>query len=157
MMATHQPSFEKFFSEIPPQNLLIVLLGREEDDKSSLGNVLLGFEPNDQKRGFQVATTSSGIKFVTGKWRGMPKYVLDITVVDLPGFDDNQGHSWMNASVRSCLEEVKKRPHVLLWVRRAEAEVTDGDLVFIRPVVEFYGEYEGKKNITKKMMVVLTQ
>ena len=139
------------------KGIVVVLLGCTGDGKSSLGNVLLGFEPNDQENGFKTSaglrSCTDGTYHITGKWFGMEEKPT-ITVVDTPGFSDGEGRD--NEHRRRILETLKTeigQVDVFLWVKRADDRLTDADNQFFQLFSKSFGE----EVFNKRLLMVLTQ
>jgi hypothetical protein len=144
-------------------DLVIVLIGHTGEAKAAVGNVILGNRPNDLERGFSTdkATRSCNddqkLFCCMGKWRGMDAlspHGPTVTVVNTPGYPDGfPGDSDFRAACVKFHEQIRGRPHVWLWVKRADDSLEERDFALF----EHFSESVGSDVFGGKLVMLLTQ
>ena len=143
--------------------IVIMLLGCTRQGKSSLGNVLLGLNPNNNnEQGFKAAPGSHRVTTVTkaidGFWLGKKEpsnaMVTPITVIDTPGYFDGEGRNKDHS--KNLVEAIKKDVdviHIFLWVKKASDCFTEADKEFFKLMCDTFG----KDVFTSRTIMILTQ
>ena len=136
--------------------IVVVLLGRTGAGKSTLGNVLLGLDPDEgtafaTKAGFDSCTAETTFK--TGHWLGNEECPT-FTMVDTPSFSDCKSRDSKHwKKMVKVLKEDVGAVHVFLWVMRADARFEEID----REYFKLFSDVFGKEEFQKRLVMVWTQ
>ncbi|CAG0892679.1 unnamed protein product [Darwinula stevensoni] len=123
------------------RQLKICLVGVAGNGKSTLGNILLGLEPDDDG-GFETSSGARsctlGVQWKDGNFRG--RAGQPIRVIDTPGHGDGEGRD--KELRRNMVEELKKQETIdaFIWVKNAQdPRYTKTEAEYFQILIEIFG------------------